>query len=265
MKAITLMYHDICDDPGTSGFGGHDAAIYKLSVARFTRHLDAMAEEAGVVAGRVDEWDFGQLSKPFFLTFDDGGVSALTAAGLLDERGWKGHFMITTAKIGTPGFVTAADIAELDRMGHIVGSHSDSHPLRMAALSRAEVNEEWQISKDKLGSIVGKPIETASVPGGYFSRIVAETAAENGTKFLFNSEPVQTVKEVGGCRIFGRYTIRQKCDASTVAELASGNFSAGFRQSLLWNAKKPLKILGGERFLRLRRRLISEIGTRGDV
>ena len=39
------------------------------------------------------------------LTFDDGGKSAVRIADLLEEQGWRGHFFITTAMIGEPGFV----------------------------------------------------------------------------------------------------------------------------------------------------------------
>jgi hypothetical protein len=43
---------------------------------------------------------------PVFLTFDDGGASALhPTADLLERRGWSGHFFVTTRRIGTPGFL----------------------------------------------------------------------------------------------------------------------------------------------------------------
>ena len=37
------------------------------------------------------------------LTFDDGGPSALDAAGELAHRAWRGHFFIVTSLVGRAG------------------------------------------------------------------------------------------------------------------------------------------------------------------
>ena len=47
------------------------------------------------------------------LTFDDGGKSAVRIADLLDKKGWKGHFFVTTSLIDTSGFVTPSNILDL--------------------------------------------------------------------------------------------------------------------------------------------------------
>jgi hypothetical protein len=44
MKAISLMYHDICEQEDTSGFPGADAALYKISSAEFSSHLAAIRQ-----------------------------------------------------------------------------------------------------------------------------------------------------------------------------------------------------------------------------
>ncbi len=256
MKAISLMYHDICDNVDTSGFAGADAALYKISSAEFSAHLTAISEKIKEKPSRVS--DLNENKMPIFITFDDGGNSAMRAAEMLEKKGWRGHFFITTSRIGAETFVGKEEIIELHRRGHIVGSHSDSHPLRMASLSRQEIFNEWRISTEKLAEILGEKITVASVPGGLYSKTVAECAAENGIEFLFNSEPTTNVWRIGNCLIFGRYAVQNWMKAIEVSAIAGGNLSPRLKQSLIWNAKKPIKRIGGESFLRLRKFLIDK-------
>ncbi len=54
------------------------------------------------------------------------------------------------------GFVDAASIRDLDRRGHVVGSHSCSHPLRIGHCSAAQLRDEWNRSRDVISAIVGR-------------------------------------------------------------------------------------------------------------
>jgi peptidoglycan/xylan/chitin deacetylase (PgdA/CDA1 family) len=259
MRCHTLEYHDIVDgsDFEASGFGGASAASYKLGRATFAAHLDAIAAR-GARVGRVDAVGGGEArgAAPVLLTFDDGGAGALSAAApSLERHGWPGHFFVTTGRIGTAGFLDAAGIRALDAAGHVIGSHSCTHPIRFAALSRAEMLREWRESVAALGETLGRPVDVASVPGGYFSAAVAETAAEAGIRLLFTSEPVSRVGEIAGCRIFGRYTLRRASSPAEAAALAAGRPAARARQWLGWNAKKVAKRLGGRAYLALRERI----------
>jgi len=187
------------------------------------------------------------------LTFDDGGVSAHSViADLLEAQGWRGHFFVTAQCIGQEGFLTAEQIRDLHRRGHVIGSHSYSHPDPMAKLSRQALVEEWANSAYILADILGAPIRSASVPGGYYSRIVAAAAAEAGITTLFNSEPVTRGLRVGDCTVLGRYTIMRGTPPSRAADLACARPGACARQWLEWNGKGLLKILGGGLYLRLR-------------
>ena len=256
MRCHTLEYHDIVagDDFEASGFGGASAASYKLGRASFTAHLGAIAA-AGLEVGRVDR--VGPRGRaPVLLTFDDGGSGALSAAApALEPHGWPAHFFVTTGRIGTAGFLDAAGIRALDAAGHVIGSHSRSHPIRFAALARPEMLREWTESRAALEEVLGRPVTVASVPGGYFSRAVAETAAEAGIRLLFTSEPVSRVAEIAGCRIFGRYTLRRGSGPAEAAALAAGRPVARARQWVGWNAKKVVKRLGGRAYLALRERI----------
>lgn len=113
------------------------------------------------------------------------------------------------------------------------------------------------VSTEKLAAILGEKITVASVPSGLYSKEVAECAEANGIRFLFNSEPTIKVGKIGNCRIFGRYAVQSRTGADEISAIAAGDLPPRLKQSLIWNAKKPLKKIGGENFLKLRKFLIN--------
>ena len=217
MNQISLLYHDVVSDAaGKSGFPGADADIYKLDEVNFTRHLEHVS---GLGAGRVrlltGSTDFSSPPAPIFFTFDDGGMSAVEpTASLLEAHGWRGHFFIVTAQIDTPGFLTTGQLRELHRRGHHIGSHSHSHPSGFSRLGWEQMLYEWQESRLILGEILGEPVWTASVPGGFYSRQVARAAGIAGYRLLFTSEPTARVGRVGDVTILGRYGIQRQTSPS---------------------------------------------------
>lgn len=252
---ISLLYHDVVapGDFSSSGFSSADANAYKLTRPEFEGHLRAIQNARGRGEVVVMDSAAGSVnSKALLFTFDDGGASALSIALLLEEFGWRGHFFITTDYIGKPGFLTADEIRELHRRGHVVGSHSCSHPTRMSHCTREELEREWTVSLRVLSEILGHNTQVASVPGGYYSNSVAEVAAAAGVEVLFNSEPTGKVQKINGCLVLGRYSIMHGDSAKSAASLAQGAWLPRFQQYLYWNSKKIAKRLGGSYYLRLR-------------
>ncbi len=257
---ITLLYHDVtplnADD--TSGFAGPEAARYKLTPEEFARHLEAVATQVSrspIAATSADELRRA-ASGSWLMTFDDGGVSAITAiAEQLERRGWRGWFFVATDFIGTPSFCTRAQLRELHGRGHVIGSHSCSHPERISNCPREQLLDEWQRSCAVLSEIIGHPVATASVPGGFYSREVARAAAASGIEVLFNSEPTTGLFDVDGCLIVGRYNVYRGMPAGDAASLVSSPFRR-WRQSVFWNAKKVAKTIAGPAYKRLRRHLL---------
>lgn len=264
-RVIALEYHDVvrAGDFSSSGFAEPGADSYKLTTATFDAHLAAVAGTGTAAAITAEELmareaagGDGEQRPRVLLTFDDGGRSALTEiAPRLEALGWCGHFFMTSGRIGAPGFLTAGDLRELHARGHVVGSHSHSHPVRMSACSLDALRYEWTESVRLLSDILGAPVRTASVPGGYFSRVVAETAADAGLRVLFTSEPTSRPMRVGPCTVLGRYTLRRDDEGSRAAALVAAAHGARVRQWSIWNAKKVLKALGGESYLRARARV----------
>lgn len=239
-----LTYHDIAprQERDAVGFPGALAGRYKLEPVAFEAHLDALAA-TGLEVGPLDA---GGSPPQVALTFDDGGSSALLAAEALERHGWRGQFFVTTGRIGTPGFLSAEELRELARRGHLIGSHSHTHPTYMGRLTREQLDREWSDSRDAIAEILGAPPRTASVPGGYLSRAVIDSAAAAGYGLLFTSEPTARVALGAraadeGLAVRGRYTIWSTTPARVAAAYARGERLACGRLWLEWNAKKLAK------------------------
>jgi Polysaccharide deacetylase len=245
-----LMYHDVvaAGAEDSSGFPGRDAALYKVTPEVFEAHVAAIRDY-------LDSSTLPASMAPV-ITFDDGGVSAMVAADVLERHDFRGHFFITVNYLGTSGFLADRDVRELRRRGHAIGSHSCSHPLRMGRCSWNQLREEWTRSRATLADIVGEHVPAASVPGGDFTPAVAEAAAAAGFTRLFTSEPVLASRFRHGLTIQGRFAIQKWTSPRRATALASGAWLPCALQAVVWNAKKIGKRLGGDRYLQLRKLII---------
>lgn len=243
-----------------SGFNGTGPNSYKLDLSDFKSHLKVAASKLTGQAALFD--DFVKTSKaethPLrLITFDDGGISSLTRiAPLLEYHHTKGIFFIATRYLGNEGFLEAAHVKELHDRGHIIGSHSHSHPKVISGLSYPELLEEWKTSKDILSGIVGEEIIIASVPGGFYSRRVGRAAEESGFKVLFTSEPTSKVIKLGTCYVAGRYNIKKSDPPAKAAKIINNDLIFLTREFLYWNLKKLLKNSLGKNYLKIREKLL---------
>jgi len=253
-RVLSLLLHDVYDrDPSESGFRGPAADRYKLTAAEFDGQLRGLAEarsDRPILVTDLPPTDSHHV--PFAITVDDGGVSYYTmAAALLEARGWRGHCFVTTGFIGQRGFLDKRQIREIHDRGHLIGTHSVSHPRRFGACGWDEMMREWGESRKALQDIVGGDVTAASVPGGYFSRHVAKAAHEAGLSLLFTSEPVTSVHVVDGCIVIGRFTVRRGCSADFGRKLALLDSSTVAREWIGWNTKKIARTLMGAAYSHL--------------
>jgi peptidoglycan/xylan/chitin deacetylase (PgdA/CDA1 family) len=255
------MYHDVvpAGQWDASGFPGPWAGHYKLEAGAFRQHLDHLA--ASTAAASVTTSLATQQAAahwPVLLTFDDGGVSAYDRiADALERHNWRGYFFMTSDWIGRPGFLDERQLRDLHARGHVIGSHSRSHPTRMASCSRSEILDEWRDSLVRLSDLLSAGIDTASVPGGYYSSAVGEAANDAGIRVLFTSEPTVKAHRVGGCLVVGRFAITRSMSPDISARLARGDVAPRAWQSSAWRLKKVAKRVGGRAYLAVGRLLRS--------
>jgi peptidoglycan/xylan/chitin deacetylase (PgdA/CDA1 family) len=219
-RIAAFAYHDVTDHPSTTGFQRPAAFPYKLPVETFRQHLAVMAAGPCAPARLITDIDLAQDAAYLVLTADDGGRSAMTVGHELEQRGWRGHFFITTSRLGSPGFLDAAGVRALHAAGHVIGSHSHTHPNIFRELSPDRMRDEWRRSIDRLADITGAPCTTASVPGGDASLLVGRTAAAAGIRVLFTSEPTLRPARIGGCLVVGRFCPKVHTTIEYVRRLA---------------------------------------------
>jgi peptidoglycan/xylan/chitin deacetylase (PgdA/CDA1 family) len=236
LQIATFAYHDVTDAPEASGFQRAAALPYKLPVAAFRQHLDAIA--AGPCRPTlITEVDLTRGGRHVLLTVDDGGRSAMVAAEELSRRGWRGHFFVTTGRLGSPGFLDAAAVRDLHAAGHLIGSHSHTHPDIFRELRDGPMRVEWVESVTRLRDITGAACVAASVPGGDMSDRVHSSAAAAGVRYLFTSDPTLTPNDAGGCWVLGRFCPKVGTDPGYIERLA--RFEA-WRRALLVRQLKEL-------------------------
>ena len=234
------MYHDLAgaEESERIGFPGPLAARYKLTPEHFEAHLDGI-ESLGRTVGL---WDPGADGWPeVAITFDDGGASAPRAAEALERRGWRGHFFVTTGRLGTPGFMTGEQVRDLHARGHAIGGHSHNHPTYFGRLPRAEQLDEWSTSLGVLTDLLGAAPYLASVPGGFLTADAIATASEAGYRALMTSEPTARPLREQAIVVHGRYTIWATTSVRQAAGYAGGSRIARGRLWTEWRAKQAIK------------------------
>jgi peptidoglycan/xylan/chitin deacetylase (PgdA/CDA1 family) len=256
-RLITLMFHDVYEhSPAESGFRGGRADRYKLSLMQFRRQLRSIAgarDDAPVLVT-----DSGWPGDPmrWAVSFDDGGVSFHSAvAPALAGYGWRGHCLVTTDRLGHHGFLHPHHIREIQAAGHLIGTHSASHPARFDACPWDRLIAEWSRSRTVLEDLTGTEVVLGSVPGGYYTRRVAQAAQAAGLRVLLTSEPRTAEWRVGDCRVLGRYALRRDSPPDLAGRLVRRRPLARLRQWTAWNAKKVLKKSLGNGYIRLSGRI----------
>ena len=228
-KIISFVYHEVGDDPLKSGFQNLGAFPYKHKTSHFLSDLKIIFSYFQK-ADKVTDLDLNSRKNKLMLTFDDGGVSAMNIAILLMERNLIGHFFITTSMIGKNNFLNSNQISKIRKMGHIVGSHSHTHPNIFRDISYDQKIFEWEKSKTLLEEILNEEIICASIPGGAIDNESIRAAGSVGIKYLFNSEPTYLIKEKFGVKVFGRVAAKNTTSSNTIHKWAQGK---GFLRSML--------------------------------
>lgn len=256
MRAVSLMYHDILDPDALEGSGlsGIRSNRYTVARAEFQAHMAALSKHLTGGPSLVPDVLQARPGNPsVMLTFDDGGLDAYaTVMDVLEQYGWKAHFFVVTDWIGSTHRMTSEHIRALRAGGHVIGSHSRSHPTMMSSMSWDAMIGEWRDSVNRLSDILGEEVITASVPGGYYSEQVARAASVVGVRVLFTSEPTGRSHMVGTCRVFGRYVIRAGTANDREARLIQGHYLIRTREHASWMLRKLAKTVGGKAYLKLR-------------
>lgn len=225
------MYHDIVTTTDkSSGFQNKNAFQYKVEECAFEEQVKALQ------------------GRDVAFTFDDGGGSFLTkAAPILERYGFKGVFFISTKYIGTQGFLTEEQVKTLAERGHVVGSHSHTHPEIFTKLSKEEIREEWRRSYEILKDILGEKDLPMSIPNGYASKTIMEEAIKCGFSDIYTSQPTTKIKLFQKHNVIGRYVVHDNMNTQDVLRIVTSN-SAKMKIALKWYILNMMKSVLGSSY-----------------
>jgi peptidoglycan/xylan/chitin deacetylase (PgdA/CDA1 family) len=149
------------------------------------RQLASIREHGCRITRLYDAWAPHELGEraprpAVVLTFDDGRAADYDVAfPLLLAAGVRAEFFINTARIGRPGYLTWARIAEMHRAGMSFQSHAHDH-VALPALSTQLLRNELRTSKRLLEDFLGRGVDFVAAPHSLVDRRVVDAAQDAG-------------------------------------------------------------------------------------
>lgn len=132
------------------------------------------------------------------LTFDDGSADQyVNARPLLDSHHMKGTFFINSARVGTPGYMTQAQITDIAVDGNEIGGHTINH----ADLPTLPADEQKrQICNDRVALFgMGFQVQNFAYPFGDADATTERIARECGYNSARSVGGVVSPGSCGGC------------------------------------------------------------------
>ena len=254
-RTVFLMYHelelagrDLCQsDPGY--------VRYILPVSDFAAQLQFLKKHGwqGLSVGAALRF---QQTPAVAITFDDGcETDLITAAPLLREAGFGATFYLTAGFLGKPGYLSPTQAIQLGDEGFELGCHSLTHPY-LTDLDEAGLRREIADAKKQLESIVGRPIEHYSCPGGRCDERVVNIARQAGFKTVATSRAYANEPRTDRFAL-GRVAVMRGMSLRAFEDICTGDAlrAMALRDTLRNGAKR---VLGNTVYDRVRSALLRD-------
>jgi peptidoglycan/xylan/chitin deacetylase (PgdA/CDA1 family) len=236
-----LTYHGIGDQEGQ----------YTVREASFRSQLDHLHAGDYMVEGfeglqqRLASGD--ELPGRYVaLTFDDGEVSTMRVADLLEEHSFKATVFVTRDRsLHNPAYIRESQIQELRRRGFSIGTHGTTH-RKLTRISEQECRNELAESRRWLEDILGENVCFTAVPGGFLNSRVLRLAAEEKYSMIGSCREQMNAAlyRPFPVRVVSRVSIRRHFSMATFISVVQGDPSFYLRRQLraaaLWLPKRLL-------------------------
>lgn len=177
------------------------------------------------------------------ISFDDGNVSDMEAADIMETYNIKGYFFIITSRIGKPGYLTRDNISDLHERGHSIGSHTHTHFRPFTSLSQDEIIREWNISLQILSDLLSMEVASVALPGGGLNRKVINAITKTDILTVFTSKPTSKRIQISKALYIGRYCITQNTTTRQIERLLLNK--EHYNENLKYGIKKLIKFIVG--------------------
>jgi peptidoglycan/xylan/chitin deacetylase (PgdA/CDA1 family) len=183
------MYHGLLQSGELAS--GDRASKYWIRDESFRAQLRVIAREGRRVERLDDLWTRDprgtDVRSSVVITFDDGRASDYEVAfPALQNSTLGADFFVNTSEVGRAGYLTWAQIAEMQRGGCSFNSHSHDH-VALVGLPRDALRSQLDRSKRLLEDRLGEPVSFLAVPYGFVDRHVTAMAREVGYRAVCTS------------------------------------------------------------------------------
>lgn len=237
-----LMYHGI---HAHAHDRGRFDEVYSVHPQCFARQLDWLVEQGYtcVLPGETERLHGTRDERRLLITFDDGDVSNVEVAlPLLQARGMRAVFFVTSGFIDQPGMLASRDVRALAEAGMRIGSHGATH-LFLEDLSDELLAAELRDSRQRLHEASGLEIDAIALPGGRGGVREAAVAQAAGYRHLYGSVPGPNRHVADGCW-------QQRI------AITRGTDMKQFEAMVRWRGWQARKIRGRYEALRLCKRML---------
>jgi peptidoglycan/xylan/chitin deacetylase (PgdA/CDA1 family) len=246
------MYHGLHDSEVDAGCFD---PVYSVAPSVFAGQL-AWLVANGYRTVRLDECGIS-TDRRIVLSFDDGDISNLAVAlPLLREHGMVAEFFVTSDFVGRPGMLSAGDVRALADAGMGVQSHGRTHRF-LEDLEDDALRGELVESKLRLEALSGREVTALAFPGGRGGQREHDAAVRAGYRHVLGSEPGVNRNKCHSeryQRIAVKRDMTMEAFGCMVAWRGLPPRVAQWRhEALAW----PKRLLGNERYQRLRARLLA--------
>lgn len=222
-RTPVLMYHGILAGEDTS------RDKYGVSLARFREQLATIEKHHLGVASLSDLRDGKVLKPSVVITFDDGLSSDYqNAFPALVACGMTAHFFVNTANVGKSGFLTWAQIKEMDKAGMQIGSHGHQH-VDHSQPSEGRLTRELSLSQKILQNELGHAIEWFAPPYGFINRKAIRAARAAGFSGVATS---RIATATTGSDVVPRVAIESTTSATKFQAILDGTTSVYLQKNL---------------------------------
>ncbi|MBS0431180.1 MAG: polysaccharide deacetylase family protein [Proteobacteria bacterium] len=247
-----LMYHGLHESADEPGFD----PVYSVAPAQFERQMDWLRDN-GLRTARLDEnLPARHDGQCVIVSFDDGdATNRRIALPRLAARGMVAEFFITSDFIGRPGMVSEADVRTLADAGMGVQSHGRSHRF-LEDLDEIELDGELIESKRRLEGLTERSVTALALPGGRGGARERAAALRLGYRQVLTSVPgINRGIPASDCS--ERIAITRGMGLDEFADLLQWRGMRPRMARLRYHVLAwPKRLLGNERYQRLRARLL---------
>lgn len=222
---VFLMYHEL-ESPGRPLVQSEPGYIrYVLREATSRSQIAWLRKNGwrGVSVGDAlgAAASVAPLEKSVAITFDDGcETDLIVAAPILHDAGFHATFYVTVGFVGKPGYMSAAQLRELNSSGSEIGCHSMTHAY-LDDLDPQRMRVEIIDARSRLEDMIGRKVEHFSCPGGRYSEQAVGIARQAGYRSLATSGVYANQPSTDPFRL-GRVAIMRDTSQTEFEQICTG-------------------------------------------